>query len=66
MKELIPEFYMDNPDFLVNKLKLDLGVRSNGKRVDDAKLPKWAVSAEDFLKKHRDALESDYVSNNIH
>lgn len=36
VKELIPEFFMDNPEFLLNKLKLDLGVRSNGKRVDDA------------------------------
>lgn len=34
-------------------MKLDLGMRSNGKRVDDAKLPKWATSPEDFLKKHR-------------
>jgi hypothetical protein len=37
----------------VNKLKLDLGVRSNGKVVDDIKLPNWALSAEDFIKKHR-------------
>lgn len=57
---------MDQADFLENTLKLDLGVRSNGKRVDDAKLPKWASSAEDFLKKHRQALESEYVSNNLH
>ncbi len=41
-------------------------MRSNGKRVDDAKLPKWAHSAEDFLKKHRAALESEYVSKNLH
>jgi len=34
--------------------------------VDDAKLPNWAHSPEDFLKKNRAALESDYVSNNIH
>jgi Beige/BEACH domain len=57
---------LDNPDFLVNKLKLDLGIRQNGKRVDDAKLPKWASSPEDFLRKHRAALESEYTSNHIH
>ena len=34
--------------------------------MDDAKLPNWAHSPEDFLKKNRAALESDYVSNNIH
>jgi factor associated with neutral sphingomyelinase activation len=66
VKELIPEFFLENPEFLLNKLKLDLGMRSNGKRVDDAKLPNWASSAEDFLRKHRQALESDYVSNNLH
>ena len=27
LKEMIPEFYGDNPAFLVNKLGLDLGVR---------------------------------------
>jgi len=32
-----------------NDMKLDLGVRANGKRVDDIKLPGWATSAEDFL-----------------
>jgi factor associated with neutral sphingomyelinase activation len=41
-------------------------VRANGKRVDDATLPKWASSPEDFLKKNRAALESEYVSNHLH
>jgi len=66
VKELIPEFFMDNTDFLDNKMKLDLGVRANGKRVDDVKLPSWANSTEDFLRKHRMALESSHVSNNLH
>jgi len=43
-----------------------MGIRSNGKRVEDVSLPKWARSPEDFLNKHREALESDYVSNNLH
>ena len=66
VKELIPEFFLQNTDFLVNHLKLDLGVRANGKRVEDVKLPSWADNADDFLKKHRMALESPHVSNNIH
>ena len=66
MKELIPEFYMENPAFLTNQLRLDLGVRSNGKRVDDIKLPKWAASPEEYLAKNRAALESAYVSENLH
>jgi len=51
---------------LVNKLKLDLGTRSNGKRVEDVKLPTWALSPDDFLKKNRQALESNFVSNHLH
>ena len=66
VKELIPEFFMQTNDFLDNKLKLDLGVRANGKRVEDVKLPRWANSSEDFLAKHRLALESPHVSANLH
>jgi factor associated with neutral sphingomyelinase activation len=51
VKELIPEFYQDNVDFLINKMKLDLGVRANGKRVDVVKLPKWAATPQEFLQK---------------
>ena len=46
----------------MNNQKLDLGLRANGKRVDHVKLPKWASTPEEFLKLHRDALESKYVS----
>jgi factor associated with neutral sphingomyelinase activation len=66
VKELIPEFFMEDTEFLMNGMKLDLGVRTNGKRVEEVHLPKWASSPEDFLKKHRQALESDYVSKNLH
>lgn len=66
VKELIPEFFMENTDFLLNSMQLDLGVRSNQKRVDDVHLPKWASSPEDFLKKNREALESDIVSKSLH
>lgn len=53
VKELIPEFFMESQTFLSNQLKLDLGVRANGKRVDDVKLPNWAKSPEDFLRTNR-------------
>ena len=67
VKELTPEFYEpDEEDFLVNKLGLDLGVRANGERVDDVILPNWADSPRDFLEKHREALECDYVSEHLH
>lgn len=29
-------------------------------------LPKWARTPEEFLRKHREALESEYVSLNLH
>lgn len=67
VKELIPEFFMPEcTNMFLNLNKLDLGVRANGKRVNDVKLPAWATSPEDFLKKNRLALESAYVSNNLH
>lgn len=66
VKELIPEFFMDDTRFLENAMGLNLGLRSNGKRVEHVKLPTWATSAADFLKKNREALESPHVSNNLH
>ena len=67
VKELIPEFFeADEEDFLVNSIGLDLGVRANGERVDDVILPKWAHSPKDFLEKHREALEWEYVSQRLH
>ena len=66
VKELIPEFYGDDASFLTNSMKLDLGVRANKKRVEDVKLPKWAHSPEDFLRKHREALECSFVDEHLH
>ncbi|CAH1764076.1 14320_t:CDS:10 [Entrophospora sp. SA101] len=65
VRELTPEFFY-LPEFLVNHNKFDLGVRQDGVPVDDVKLPKWAKSPEDFIRKHREALESDHVSENLH
>ena len=61
VKELIPEFYNDGNDFdfLINVKGLQLGATQNGDRVNDVKLPPWAKSARDFIKKNRKALESD-------
>lgn len=42
LKELIPEFYQDDPSFLTNYQGLDLGVRQNKKRVGDVRMPNWA------------------------
>lgn len=48
-------------------MNLDLGVRQNKKRVGDVKIPKWANGDPNkFLEMMKKALESDYVSNNLH
>ncbi|XP_040571294.2 LOW QUALITY PROTEIN: neurobeachin-like protein 1 [Lepeophtheirus salmonis] len=67
VKELIPEFFYF-PEFLINSNCFDLGVLQGSKkvRVNDTVLPPWASDPWDFIKKHREALESDYVSMNLH
>ena len=36
-------------------------------QVDEVILPPWAKgSAREFIRRHREALESDYVSDNLH
>ncbi|XP_077245423.1 protein SPIRRIG-like [Tasmannia lanceolata] len=66
VKELIPEFFY-MPEFLENRFHLDLGEKQSGEKVDDVLLPPWAKgSAREFIQKHREALESDYVSENLH
>ena len=35
-------------------------------KINDVTLPRWASSAEDFIFKHRKALESDHVSAHLH
>ncbi|XP_068635132.1 protein SPIRRIG-like [Aristolochia californica] len=66
VKELIPEFFY-MPEFLENQFNLDLGIKQSGEKVGDVLLPPWAKgSPREFIKKHREALESDYVSENLH
>ncbi|EAX97744.1 Beige/BEACH domain containing protein [Trichomonas vaginalis G3] len=67
-RELIPEFFCF-PDFLTNDNKFDLGQRmkSDGsfEKVDDVILPKWCKTTRQFIFTNREALESDYVSQNL-
>uniref|UniRef100_A0A674A6H2 Neutral sphingomyelinase activation associated factor n=1 Tax=Salmo trutta TaxID=8032 RepID=A0A674A6H2_SALTR len=65
-KELIPDFYGNDPSFLLNCLSLDLGKRQGGSSVQDVVLPPWAADASDFLQKSQKALESQYVSEHLH
>ena len=65
-KELTPEFYEEEPDFLKNELGINFGLNYKGEKIDNVKLPPWALNQKDFLTKMREALESDYVSQNLH
>ncbi|QUC17585.1 uncharacterized protein UV8b_01826 [Ustilaginoidea virens] len=67
VRELIPEFFC-LPEFLTNINQYDFGRRqSNGAKVDHVTLPPWAKGdANIFIAKHREALESRYVSENLH
>ncbi|KAM6596704.1 hypothetical protein CsatA_007228 [Cannabis sativa] len=66
VKELIPEFFY-MPEFLVNSNTYHLGVKQDGELISDVCLPPWAKgSPEEFVRKNREALESEYVSSNLH
>uniref|UniRef100_A0A8C1KHC7 Neurobeachin-like protein 2 n=1 Tax=Cyprinus carpio TaxID=7962 RepID=A0A8C1KHC7_CYPCA len=66
VKELIPEFFYF-PEFLQNMNGFDLGcLQISQEKVNDVLLPPWASSPEDFIRKHRKALESEHVSAHLH
>lgn len=66
VKELIPEFFY-LPEFLINTNNLQLGMKQNKEIVGDVILPPWANNDPyEFIRIHRKALESDYVSEHIH
>ena len=67
VRELIPEFFY-LPEFLVNSNEYDFGVRQgDAGRIDNVELPPWAHGdPKIFIAKHRAALESEYVSRNLH
>ncbi|KAI0300557.1 beach-domain-containing protein [Multifurca ochricompacta] len=66
VRELIPEFYTC-PEFLENSANLDFGVQQNtGERIHHVVLPPWAKSDPLlFIVLNRQALESDYVCENL-
>ncbi|KAG9149665.1 hypothetical protein Leryth_017584 [Lithospermum erythrorhizon] len=66
VKELIPEFFY-SPDFLVNANSYYFGRKQDGEPLNDVCLPPWAKgSPEEFISRNREALESEYVSSNLH
>uniref|UniRef100_A0A0D9VCI8 BEACH domain-containing protein B n=1 Tax=Leersia perrieri TaxID=77586 RepID=A0A0D9VCI8_9ORYZ len=66
VKELIPEFFY-MPEFLENSNSYHLGVKQDGEPLGNVGLPPWAKgSPEEFIHINREALESEYVSSNLH
>eukprot|EP01061_Rhynchopus_euleeides_P024784 TRINITY_DN3995_c0_g1_i1.p1 TRINITY_DN3995_c0_g1~~TRINITY_DN3995_c0_g1_i1.p1 ORF type:complete len:1137 (+),score=363.54 TRINITY_DN3995_c0_g1_i1:242-3652(+) len=70
VKELIPQFFNGDGLFLSTDT-LDLGVitsesgRPNEQVPRKVRLPPWAEDAKDFVRKNREALESEHVSQHI-
>ncbi|CAG5928630.1 unnamed protein product [Menidia menidia] len=65
VKELIPEFFY-LPEMFVNASNYNLGVMEDGTVVSDVDLPPWAKSPEEFVRINRQALESEFVSCQLH
>ena len=76
VKEVTPEFYT-LPQMYANSNQylshshlirsLNLGrLQSNNQLLSDVTLPPWAHSPEEFVRIQCEALESDYVSKNLH
>lgn len=65
VKELIPEFFCC-PEMLINTNRLPLGELQEGGEVGDVVLPPWAANPYEFIRIHREALESEYVSAHLH
>ncbi|OCF40285.1 hypothetical protein I317_05918 [Kwoniella heveanensis CBS 569] len=66
VRELLPEFFY-TPAFLRNLNHHDFGRKqASGDQVDDVVLPPWALNDPLlFVHRHREALESDWVSRHL-
>ncbi|XP_062328262.1 neurobeachin isoform X2 [Osmerus eperlanus] len=65
VKELIPEFFY-LPEMFVNSNGYQLGMREDKTMVCDVDLPSWSKKPEDFVRINRMALESEFVSCQLH
>ncbi|ETO23995.1 BEACH domain-containing protein, partial [Reticulomyxa filosa] len=66
VKELIPEFFYSS-HFLMNINRFNFHKTEKKIAIDDVLLPCWACGdPERFIRLHREALESPYVSQNLH
>jgi hypothetical protein len=64
-QELIPEFFC-LPEMFVNMNGFKLGQIEDGSEVSNVELPPWASNPHEFVRINRQALESEFVSCQIH
>ena len=64
-QELIPEFFC-LPEMFTNMNGYKLGSQEDGRKVSDIELPPWASTPHEFVRINRQALESEFVSCQIH
>eukprot|EP00329_Picozoa_sp_Boothbay-MS584-11_P003498 30940_1 len=64
-KELTPEFFCV-PEIFLNQNGFNLGTTQRGEVLGDVVLPPWAASADEFVRVNRLALESNFVSEDLH
>ncbi|KAI9683258.1 MAG: hypothetical protein M1822_006123 [Bathelium mastoideum] len=67
VRELTPEFFY-LPEFLSNLNGFDFGMKQgSNEQINNVLLPPWAKGdPQIFIAKHREALESPYVSRHLH
>lgn len=66
VKELVPEFFY-LPEAFQNQNAFDFGVKQSGVALGDVVLPAWAHGDPiEFVRRHREALECDFVSEHLH
>ena len=61
-----PTIMGNSSSILDNINGYDLGLKQDGELVNDVVLPAWAADSAEFIRIHRLALESEYVSQNLH
>ncbi|XP_048774132.2 neurobeachin-like isoform X3 [Ostrea edulis] len=65
VKELIPEFFF-LPEMFINQNRYKFGKQEDGAEVGDVEMPPWAKNPDDFVRINRMALESEFVSCQLH
>ncbi len=65
-KEMIPEFYFGDGNFLKNLNNVELGLNHLDEKVGDVSLPPWAKTVEYYILKNREALECNHTSAHLH